>query len=109
MKRLLRCQHLLYVLKTAKNKLRRNILKEADPDLIKALCDCSVNVLNGNIDVGVSVKKKLKKYKKDLRAISCPKRKLSLKRKLIIQRGGFLPTLLGALLNGVVGTYLKRQ
>lgn len=106
---MIRCQHLLYALKNAKSKLRKNILKASEPDLIKALCDCSTNVLNGNVQIGNAVKKKLKRYKKELRVISCPKRKISLKRKLLIQRGGFLPALLGVLLSGIVGTYLNRQ
>lgn len=108
MKRMIRCRHLLYVLKNAKTKLRQNILRVSEPDLIKALCDCSTNVLHGNVQIGSAVKKKLKKYKKELRAMSCPKRKLTSKRKLLIQRGGFLPALLGALLSGVVGSYLSK-
>lgn len=89
--------------------MRNSILKAADPELIKALCDCSLNILRGNVQVTKTVKDRLGKYKKELRALSCPKRKLSFKRKLIIQRGGFLPPLLGALLSGVIGAYLSKQ
>lgn len=99
---------MLYVLKNAKSKLRNNILKAADPDLIKALCDCTLNTLNGNVQIGSAAKRKLRRYKKELRKISCPKRNITSKRKLILQHGGFLPTLLGALLSGVIGAYLNR-
>lgn len=100
---------MLYVLKNAEGKLRNNILKVAEPDLIKALCDCTLNTLNGNVQIGSAVKRKLRKYKKEMRKISCTKRNITSKRKLILQHGGFVPTLLGALLSGVVGAYLKKQ
>lgn len=108
MKRLVKCKHLLFVLKNAKSKLRNNIVSAADPDLIKAFCDCSMNILNGNVPVKRADLQRLRRYKKELRAMSCPQRKLALKRKLVIQRGGFLPTLLATILNSVVGAYLNK-
>lgn len=83
-------------------------MRAADPELIKAICDCSMNILNGNVPVGKADKQRLERYKKELRAMSCPQRKLALKRKFVIQRGGFLPALLGAILSSVVGEYLNK-
>lgn len=101
---------MLFVLKKAKKKLCNNILKAADTELIKALCDCVMNVLNGNVQTGGAAKRRLSKYKKELRTIASSKRNLASKRRLIIQRGGlFLPTLLNTLLNGVVGAYLLNR
>lgn len=108
MKRLLKCKHLLFVLRNAKSKLRNSILRASDPELIKAICDCSTNILNGNVPLKKGDRQRLQRYKKDLRTMSCPQRKLALKRKFVIQRGGFLPALLGAILSSVVGSYLNK-
>jgi len=88
-------------------QLRKNILKDSNPDLIKALCEVCMNTLNGNMKISNSTKSQLKKYKKTLRCLASPKVKLTRKRKLLIQKGGFLPVLLGSLLAGAVGKLVE--
>jgi hypothetical protein len=56
---------MLHVLKSAKPKLRGVILKEADKNLILAIVECALNVLNGN-----SIKRKLRKHKNLLRRLT---------------------------------------
>lgn len=50
----------------------------------------------------------LKKYKTAMRKIVEPNRTLSFKRKVLVQKGGFLPIILGALLSGIVGKIIDR-
>jgi hypothetical protein len=47
MKRMMSHLHFLQVLKGAKPESRRALLASAD-DLIKAIVECAINVLNGN-------------------------------------------------------------
>lgn len=100
---------MLYVLRNGNNDMRRNILKHAEPNVIKALAEIAHNILNGNVPLNANVKKRLAVYKKELRALGCSKRKLSSKRKLLIQRGGaFIAPLIGSILSGLIGAYLNR-
>ncbi len=57
----------LRVLKKAKPSFRKGILKAADKQLIYCLCECSHNVLNGNIKLLAKDKKALQKHRKYLR------------------------------------------
>jgi len=71
--------------------MAQNILKSAGDDLIKCICDCTLNVLEGNVRVSPKQKLKLKRHKKALRDLA--KKKVSLIRKRqIIQKGGFSGT-----------------
>lgn len=107
MKRLKSNKHLLHALKVAKPKLRNAIIKAADDDFIKALCECCMNVLNGNHKVTPALRKKLSKHRVALRVLSNRKNALRKKRKLLLQKGGFLPMLLGSILSGVLGSLIK--
>ena len=99
---------MLYVLKNSKSKLRKSILKEATPELIKTLCEICTNTLQGNIEIPQKSKNHLKKYKRTLRQLSLTKANLPPKRKLLIQKGGFLPVLLGTILSGVLGQIIEK-
>ena len=80
---------MLRVLCKSSPKVARDIIKTADNALIKCICECSHNLLRGNISVSSKKKSKLKRHKKALRDIA--KKKVSLKRKRkIIQTGGFV-------------------
>lgn len=107
MKKLVVNKHFLHILKNASPKLRKNILKQAKPHLIKTLCEICMNTLNGNMTISKSQKLRLKKYKTTLRNLSSPKVKLARKRNILIQKGGFLPVLLGSLLAGAVGKLVE--
>jgi len=51
-------------------------------------------------------KSKLSKYKYRLRALVNPKISFKSKRKLLIQKGGFIVPLLTSILSGVIGTII---
>jgi hypothetical protein len=107
MKRLKENKHMLYVLKAADPKLRAAILKNVNPEVIRTICDISHNTLNGNNKICNYAKGKLKKYKRQLRKLTCSKETIASKRKILVQKGGFLPALIGSVLSGVIGAYLN--
>lgn len=108
MKRLKSNKHILHVLRNTTPKVRKAILQSADDDLIKALVECVINTLNGNHKINTSTKTKLCKYKNCFRQLANPKVSLKKKRKIFIQKGGFLGVLLSTLLSGLVGSLLNK-
>ena len=104
MKRLRKHANLLKVLASANPKLKKSILDGADSPLIKTLCDCANNILKGNVYLTDRQKKKLRRHKYDLRALTKHRSKSS--KKKILQSGGFLGTLLRPIL-GVLESILS--
>ena len=99
----------LHLLQKAPAPLQKRILDKASPELIRCLCDCAHNVLQGNVEISHHHKRKLKSHKTKLRKLADRKVALKTKRR-IIQKGGFLPILLSALapvISGVVGSLIK--
>ena len=89
---------MLQLLCGAKPALIKAVLKGASPDLIKALSECSLNILKGHVHLTPAQKKQLSRYKQSLRALA--KKGTSVKRrKQILQKGGFI----GAILKPVLG------
>jgi hypothetical protein len=85
------------VLSKAKKKQRDAIIKTADNELIQCLCECALNILNGNVPLKNSDFQRLSKYKQQLRNLSDPDIHFNQKRD-VLQRGGFLPLLLTPIL-----------
>ena len=74
-------------------KLRKYVLEHADKKLIFVLNECMVNFLKGNIKLDEKKFQKLKKHKNSIRLLvnsNCLKKK----KKLFVQKGGFLPFVL---------------
>jgi len=88
--------HFLHVLKDAKPQARRALLASADDELIKAIVECAINTLNGNHKLTIDEKGKLKKYKNHVRALVNSKISSKCKRKLLVQKGGFIFPLLAS-------------
>jgi ABC-type glutathione transport system ATPase component len=91
-------KHLLNELAKPKSRYRISILKKADPKLILAICEAIYNLLEGNIIVDSKTKELLKKDKKILRKL-VEKNPFLYKKKILVQRGGFLPALLPVVLS----------
>lgn len=94
---------MLYALKSANPKLRKVILKNAPPELIKTLSEAVYNIIHGNVKICDKSHRCLCRYKRELRKFSSPHYNIKYKRKLITnQKGGWLSPLLsivGALLS----------
>lgn len=109
-KRLNAAKYILLAL-SSKNmtpKLQSAIMRHCDVNVIKALSEISLNTLKGNLKVSVKTKAKLKKYKTTLRKMACSKTKTSAKRNILVQKGGFLPTLIGVVLSSVLGKLMEK-
>ena len=83
-----------------------HILKSADNELIKCICECALNVLRGNIPLEPAQKNTLRKYKKQLRQLSS-NNPLTQKRKIIQRGSGFLPFLLAPIIAALGPTLFK--
>jgi hypothetical protein len=84
----------LRVLSKAPKKLRDIVLTDADEDLILALCEVIHNVLIGTVKLKPKQIKKLRRYHSTLFNLSQKTTSVRKKRKLLLQKGGFLSTLL---------------
>ena len=99
--------HALHVLKAATPKLRKAIVSNCDRELVLSICECVLNVLNGNVRFSECVARKLRKHRAVLRKVADRRVPLSGK-KLIVQRGGFLLPLLVAVLPALVSLIFKQ-
>jgi hypothetical protein len=86
-------------------KLRRSVVNAADKDLIYCICECIQNVLAANVPVPFNTIKQLKPYKGTMESIVNKRTNIQHKKRLISQKGGFLPILLAPLL-GVIGSLI---
>ena len=91
------------------DKAKRKLVKECDKNLIDCFCECSKNILKGNVPLKKNQLRKLRREKHSLRKLALKKTSLKAKRK-ILQKGGFLGalltpvlTVLGSLMSGFVG------
>lgn len=96
---------ILKIVLRAKPSLRNELLKHADKELVRILCECVLNILNGNIPINDKEKKKLCRYKNILRSV-VRKTKCWKKKRTIIQRGGkyvvpILAPIIGRLLSSI--------
>jgi hypothetical protein len=108
MKRIKSNFHALQVLKTARPKLRKAIISNSNSDLVRILCECVLNVLHGNIVLTECCKRKLKK-KIILRSLADKLVPLKDTKKVIVQGGGFLVPLLGAVLPALASLLFKSR
>ena len=105
---------LLHALCHADKNQRAALIRTADKNLIKCICECVLNVLHGVVELKKSEKDRLKKHKKVLRKLVGNKTTLSdgawrsRKRTLVQSGGSFLPflliPLLGALFSKIIGS-----
>ena len=83
-------------------KFRKELLRHADNELVKCICQSATKVLDGSLPISSAEKRKLKKYKRTLRKLRGSKKSLSSKKKIIVQTGGgfllgLIPAVVGAL------------
>jgi len=89
------------------HKYRKNILEDASPEQIACLCEATLNVVNKNVPITAAKVRKLKPFKNVIKKISFEKLPIEKKKKILVQKGGFLPiivsTVLGLLANQLLG------
>jgi len=78
------------------------ILKKADPKLVRCICECALNILRGNVPLKHPYKQRLRRYATILRRLADKNNSWRCKKRLIVQRGGFLPLLLAPILGTVL-------
>jgi len=91
--------HFLHVFKDAKPQARRALLASTTDDVIKTIVECEINTINGNHKLN---KEEKSKYNNRLRVLNGPKISFKSKRKLLIQKGGFIVTMLPSILSGTL-------
>lgn len=86
------CQHqkLLLNFPHLNGKQKTFLKKNLNDECVKFITECAINLQNINLDE--DARGRLKKYKRQIDLISKPHSTLG-QRKLIIQRGGFLPVI----------------
>ena len=94
--------------RTHNAKLRKAILEYADAELISALCECAHNILRGTVRLTPREKVRLRRYRTDLNSIVSKKTAVVRKRRILQQKGGFLPALLSPLASSVLLPTLLR-
>ena len=74
--------HFELLKKLADPKIRNHVIKNADCELMTAICDVVFNVIHGRINISDTDRKKLLKYKKSMRFL-CKKSTLDHKKKYV--------------------------
>jgi hypothetical protein len=95
LERVKRNLHLLTSIASCKKCLRNSIIQKGSKDFINSIIECIDNLLRENIPLEESEFKKVAKSKSTLRKL-VKKSSLAEKKKLLIQKGGFLQFLLPA-------------
>lgn len=85
------------------------LLQKADLKLVKCICECALNILRGNVPLKQTHKQRLKRYACILRRLANKNNSLKKKKRLIIQRGGFLPLLLAPILGTVLSHLIGKD
>lgn len=89
---------LLNQIRKAKPKLQKAIIQNANRETLNCLCDCAWNVLQKNIPLSSGQKRKLARYKKELRYIGTKGGSLKKKQQLLVQKGGIVSAILTPIL-----------
>ena len=100
------CQQMLN--RTHNAKLRKAILECADAELISALCEYPHIILRGTVRLTPQEKVRLRKYRTDLDSIVYKKTAVARKRRILQQKGGFIPALLAPLASSVLLPLLRQ-
>src|SRR5436190_4671672 len=95
---------LLRALARMSPKRAQVFLKSADKDLVQSLCECALNILNGNVPLRACQHRDLYRHRHVLRRLIDGDRRWRVKRRVLAQRGG---SLMGSLLLPILATVLS--
>ena len=100
-KRFEKNRKLLEIVGECKKKLRNSIILNSDNDFILTIIKCVLNIMNGNVNLNDENFKILKPYNKTFKKLIKKKISLNNKRKIIVQKGGFLQFFIPAIISAV--------
>lgn len=89
----------LCVLAKCPPKQRKAYLQHATKELITCLSECCANALKGHVPLSTSQKKALSRHKKHIREVANKRNSHRKRKDTLIQKGGFLGSLLGPILS----------
>ena len=98
----------LQVLAKAKPATLKAIMNQPDKDLVHCICECTHNILRGNVPLTKAQKIKLMWYKQELRALDKKGTSQKRKQRILQTGGGLLPALLAPLLTPVIAPLAKK-
>ena len=99
----------LQVLTKGNAKQREGILRGADKELVYCLCECALNVLQGNVHLQPGEKSGLKKYRHRMRTLTDKKIGVGKKKQLLLkQKGGWVSALILPIL-GILNRLLSKN
>ena len=99
--RLAKNKHFLCLLSDCKKIQRRAILSNASRDQIYSICECILNVCNGNLPLDSANFKKLRPFRSHFRTILDKRVSLRKRKQTLVQHGGFLQFLIPAVISGL--------
>ena len=89
----------LCVLAKCPPQQRKAYLQHAKEELITCLSECCANTLKGNVPLSPAQKKALSRHKKHIREVANKRNSHRKRKEILIQKGGFLGSLLGPILS----------
>ena len=95
-------------LKRLSKKGRRKFFKECSKDCVLRICECIKNILKGNVPLKSCHLKKLSRHRQSLRSLSAKSTTL-VKRRKLLQKGGFLGALLPAILPALIDIFMPQN
>ena len=90
---------------------QQDLLKRAKGPFINKICECILNITEGRVKISSQDLEKLKPYKNLFRKLIKKNIKIKEKKKLIIQKGGFLQILIPAIISGlasIIGSVISK-
>lgn len=99
--RFIKNKEFLVLISKCQKKLRTSAINNCNKEHIYSIIECVLNVLNGNVNIDSETYNKLKPFNKVFTKLVDRKTNLKTKRKLIIQKGGFLQFLIPAIVSGL--------
>ena len=90
---------MLIVLHSSSKAEKKELLKHLKPDTIKAICECSINIINRNLKVSDQEERKINRNRDKIRELVNPKTSQKKRKEILLQeRGAFLASLLAPVL-----------
>lgn len=99
MSKVLSNQDFLRLLCSSKRNLQKQLIKNATKDQIYSICEIVVNILKGNLKIDQQQFQKFLKKRKAFRELV--KKSPLKKKKILIQKGGFLQLLIPSIISGL--------